>query len=158
MEINSSTLRERARSLRRNQTDVEGKLWSRLRSRQLRSFKFRRQHPIGPFITDFCCFGRRLVVELDGGQHASQTANDQKRTAFLVARGYRVLRFWDNEVMENIDGVLQQIVEALGEPRVNLEPSPVPSPRGRGSKRVPKNPTIQNRKSKILNRVESGGR
>jgi very-short-patch-repair endonuclease len=135
MKQSTPILRDRARQLRRNQTDVEGKLWSRLRSRQLRSFKFRRQHPIGPFITDFCCFKRRLVVELDGGQHANRTADDQKRTAFLVARGYRVLRFWDNEVMENIDGVLQRIVEVLGEPSVNSEPSPVPSPTGRGSKR-----------------------
>jgi very-short-patch-repair endonuclease len=141
--------RDRARQLRRNQTDVERKLWARLRSRQLRSFKFRRQHPIGPFITDFCCFKRRLVVELDGGQHANRTADDQKRTAFLVARGYRVLRFWDNEVMENIDGVLQRIVEVLAEPSLTRNPHPFPLPQGEGQREVPTNPAIQN--SKIEN-------
>jgi very-short-patch-repair endonuclease len=130
MKQSTPILRYRARQLRRNQTDAERTLWTRLRSRQLCGFKFRRQYPIGPFITDFCCFEQRLVVELDGGQHAAQRIADGRRSDVLGRYGYRVLRFWDNEVMENIDGVLQRILEVL-----NLEPSPVPSPRGRGSKR-----------------------
>jgi very-short-patch-repair endonuclease len=114
--------------------DAEAKLWARLRSRQLCGFKFRRQYPIGGFITDFCCFEQRLVVELDGGQHAERTQADQSRSDVLTRHGYRVLRFWDNEVMKNIDEVLQRIVEALSNPNINLKPSPVPSPIGRGSK------------------------
>ena len=106
-------LRDRARQLRRDQTDVEGKLWSRLRARQLSGAKFRRQYPIGAFIADFCCYERRLVIELDGGHHAEHVDADQSRTDFFVSQGYRVLRFWNNEVIENIDGVLEQIVHTL---------------------------------------------
>ena len=129
---NVTTLRERARQLRREQTNAEKKLWACLRSRQLGDFKFRRQFVIGPFIADFCCFEQRLLVELDGGQHGDQIAADRRRSDFLLARGYHVLRFWDNEVMKNIRGVLQQIADALGKPRQELEPSPLPSPSGRG--------------------------
>jgi lysyl-tRNA synthetase class 2 len=103
---------------------------ARLRSRQVGGFKFRRQFVIGPFITDLCCFEQRLIVELDGGQHADQFDADRKRSNFLVSRGYRVLRFWDNEVMEHIDAVLERIAEVLADPR--MEPSPLPSPKGRG--------------------------
>jgi very-short-patch-repair endonuclease len=124
------TLKERARRLRREQTEAEKKLWARLRSRQLGGFKFRRQFVIGPFITDLCCFEQRLVVELDGGQHADQSGADRRRSDFLLSRGYRVLRFWDNELMENIDAALERIAEALADPRT--EPSPLPSPKGRG--------------------------
>lgn len=128
--LNFSTLPERARRLRRDQTEAEQRLWRKLRARQLCGAKFRRQHPIGPFIADFCCFESRVVVELDGGQHASQITADQRRTAFLVSRGYRVLRFWDNQVMEDIDAVLERIAEVLGDSEV--KPSPFPSPSGRG--------------------------
>ena len=79
----------RARKPRESQTDVEGKLWSRLRDRQVHGVKFRRQHPIGPFIVDFCCFEKGLVVELDGGHHAERNAADKRRTGFLERRGYR---------------------------------------------------------------------
>jgi very-short-patch-repair endonuclease len=113
MAPDAATLRNRARRLRRNQTDAERRLWARLRSNQLFGFKFRRQYPIAVFIVDFCCFERRLVVELDGGQHATRTEADQKRTNVLLSRGYHVLRFWDSEVLENIDGVLEQISQAL---------------------------------------------
>lgn len=106
----------RARKLRENQTDVEGKLWSRLRDRQLSGVKFRRQHPIGPFIVDFCCLERGLIVELDGGQHAKRNAADQQRTRFLEGVGYQVLRFWDNDVLSNLDGVLEKISQALEDP------------------------------------------
>jgi very-short-patch-repair endonuclease len=134
MKQSTPVIRDRARQLRRNQTDAERKLWARLRSRELCGFRFRRQYPIGPFITDFCCFEQRLVVELDGGQHAEQTEADQRRADLLTRHGYRVFRFWDNEVMQNIDGVLQRIAEALSNSTGNLEPSPVPSPTGRGSR------------------------
>ena len=116
-----------ARDLRQSQTDAERKLWWRLRDRRLTQFKFRRQHPIGPFITDFCCTEAKLVVEIDGGQHTLQRRTDALRTDFLEAQGYRVLRFWDNEILTNIDGVLQRIALAL---RVDHRPSPCPLPRG----------------------------
>jgi very-short-patch-repair endonuclease len=119
----------RARRLRENQTDVENKLWSRLRGRQLSGVKFRRQHPIGPFIVDFCCVERGLVVELDGGQHAERSDVDERRTRVLERFGYRVLRFWDSEVLSNLNGMLERISEALEGPH----PRPLPL-RGRGDR------------------------
>ena len=130
------TLKERARRLRREQTETEKKLWVRLRSRQLKGFKFRRQFVIGPFITDFCCFEQRLVVELDGGQHADQSDADRRRSDFLLSRGYRVLRFWDNQVMENIDSVLEQILLALDKAASDAVPSPFPLPKGEGKNKT----------------------
>src|SRR5215470_16920470 len=118
----SSTARDRARQLRRDQTDAEQFLWSRLRSRQVCRAKFRRQHPVGPFITDFCCPEGKVIVELDGGQHADQTSTDQKRSRLLEAHGYRVLRFWDNDVLMNLEGVLERIAEVLTYPH----PRPLP--------------------------------
>jgi very-short-patch-repair endonuclease len=115
--------KSRARKLRKNLTDVENKLWSRLRGRQLSGVKFRRQQPIGPFIVDFCCVERRLVVELDGGQHAERNTADERRTRLVERFGYRVLRFWDNELLSNLDGVLERINEALESPH----PFPLPS-------------------------------
>ena len=103
----------RARLLCIGLTDAERKLWVRLRARQPCGVKFRRQHPVGPFITDFCALDARLVVELDGGQHAVQTDRDQKRTVFLRQSGYRILRFWDNEVLSDTEAVLERIGEAL---------------------------------------------
>ncbi len=105
--------RNRARELRRNETDAEHRLWMRLRASQLEGAKFRRQHPIGPFIGDFCCVERKLVVELDGGQHADDMARDEKRTAWLAGQGFSVLRFWDHEVLQNMDAVLERIVAVL---------------------------------------------
>ena len=136
MEPSVFTLKERARRLRREQTDAEKKLWVRLRSRQLGDFKFRRQFVIGPFITDFCCFEQRLVVELDGGQHADQSDADRRRSDFLLSRGYRVLRFWDNQVMENIDSVLEQILLALDKAAFEGVPSPFPLPKGEGKNKT----------------------
>ena len=118
--------RTHARKLRRDITDAEKKLWARLRDRQLCGAKFRRQHPMGPFITDFCCVERGLVVELDGGQDAEQSAADQARTDFLESRGYRVLRFWNNDVLTNLEGVVEGISEALESPH------PCPLPKGEG--------------------------
>jgi very-short-patch-repair endonuclease len=112
-----SLQKSRARKLRRNLTDVENKLWSQLRARQFSGVKFRRQHPIGPFIVDFCCVERGLVVELDGGHHAEPSAADERRTRLIKRSGYRVLRFWDNEVLSNFYGVLERISEALDDPR-----------------------------------------
>jgi very-short-patch-repair endonuclease len=100
-----------ARALRRNATDAELKLWCALR--ELRATKFRRQHPIGPFIADFACPSKKLVIELDGGQHADQLESDQARTAALAERGYRVIRFWNHDVLGNIDGVVATILKEL---------------------------------------------
>ena len=104
-----------ARRLRRDQTTAEQKLWSRLRDRQLERYKFRRRVPLGRFIVDFSCYDARLVIELDGGQHAEQSEADAARTQWLEGRGFRVLRFWNNEVEENLDGVLMRILEVLKE-------------------------------------------
>jgi adenine-specific DNA-methyltransferase len=99
--------------LRREGTEAERALWDRLRNRGLCGAKFRRQVPLGPFVVDFVCFDAGLVVEVDGGQHAADRTRDLERTAWLEAEGYRVVRFWNNEVHENIDGVLQTIAASL---------------------------------------------
>ena len=104
-----------AKSLRKKQTDVENRLWRHLRNRELNGFKFRRQMPIGPYIVDFACRSAKLVVELDGSQHAEQTAKDRDRTDFLESRGYCVLRFWNNEMIENFEGVLETLTLALSQ-------------------------------------------
>ena len=115
-----------ARTLRRNRTDAEGLLWHYLRNEQLDGYRFRRQHPIGRYIVDFACPSRKVLIELDGGQHAEQTSRDEKRDAFLRARGYRVLRFWNTEVFENCFGVLQRVWETVaGDP-----PPQPPAPDG----------------------------
>lgn len=110
---------DHARRLRRDMTDAERQLWQRLRRNAL-GVHVRRQAPIGPYIADFVCFDRRLVVELDGGQHAQpgQVAYDAERTAFLERAGFRVLRFWNNDVLTNPDGVLETIRRALEQPRM----------------------------------------
>ncbi|MBI4715003.1 MAG: endonuclease domain-containing protein [Nitrospirae bacterium] len=103
----------RARELRKNLTEVERKLWRHLRLRQLEGYKFRRQQPIGRFIVDFVCFEKKLIVELDGGQHSEQIVYDSQRTAWLESQGYRVLRFWNHQVFEEIKLVEEAIYEAL---------------------------------------------
>ena len=123
-----SSLRTFAKHLRKNQTDTERKLWGHLRSRQLNGLKFRRQHPVGPYIVDFCCMEKKIVVELDGGQHLTQELADKRRTENINNLGYRVLRFWDHEVFMNTEAVLEQILEAVDDPHPNLLPS------GRGCK------------------------
>jgi very-short-patch-repair endonuclease len=122
-------IRVKARQLRRDQTDAEQTLWARLRDRQLCGAKFRRQHPVGPFVADFCCPQRKLVVELDGGQHAEEVAADHKRSRFLEEQGYRVLRFWNHDVLQNTEAVLERIAEVLSDPH----PCPLPG-RARGKK------------------------
>ena len=133
-----STLKTRfaaksARTLRQHSTDAERKLWSKLRDRQLLGFKFVRQLPVGPYIADFACREADLIVELDGGQHAEST-KDAQRTAMLAGHGYEVIRFWNNDVLTNLEGTLQVIAE-----RLNKAPSPGLrfaksdlSPKGRG--------------------------
>jgi very-short-patch-repair endonuclease len=103
-----------ARRLRQSATDAEMRLWSRLRGKQLEGFRFRRQHPMGRYIVDFFCPEAKLVVEADGGQHADNEA-DSIRADWLLAQGYRVLRFWNNDVLANTEGVLLTILEALRE-------------------------------------------
>jgi very-short-patch-repair endonuclease len=101
-------------ALRQNATDAERRLWAVLRHRQLQGYKFRRQHAIGRFIADFACTKHRLVIEADGGQHNGSIADD-RRTAWLEREGWRVLRFWNNDILSNTEGVLSAIVEALRE-------------------------------------------
>jgi very-short-patch-repair endonuclease len=115
-----------ARRLRRDATDVERRLWRALRESEL-PWRFRRQHPIGRRIADFACPARKLVIELDGGQHDARAAADDARTAELESYGYRVVRFWNTEVIENLEGVLETIPQELEVP----PPHPSsPPPRG----------------------------
>ena len=111
-----------AKQLRVHSTEAERLLWQRLRNRQVGGFKFRRQVTIGPFIADFACIDARLIVEIDGGQHSEE--GDAARTQFLQSKGYRVVRFWNNEALENTDGVLQSILMELE----RHAPSPNPLP------------------------------
>jgi very-short-patch-repair endonuclease len=103
----------RARLLRSNMTDVERRLWGAMRGKQLEGCRFRRQHAIGAYIVDFACVERMLVIELDGGQHQDQKTYDDTRSKYLNQQGWQVVRFWNNEVLENLGGVLEVIVEKL---------------------------------------------
>jgi very-short-patch-repair endonuclease len=104
-----------ARKLRQSRTDAERALWAKLRNKQLEGVKFRRQQPLGRYVVDFLSFERRIIVEIDGGQHNEEEVSkrDEERTAWLQERGYRVLRFWNNEVLANMEGVVEKIREAL---------------------------------------------
>ena len=106
---------ERARQLRKNPTEAEKKLWSLLRLKQLDGYRFRRQAPIGPYIVDFFCPPALLIIEVDGGQHATEAAADEARTHWLQSRGYRVLRFWNNDILQNPEGVLSRLHQVLNE-------------------------------------------
>ncbi len=108
--------RTRRRALRGRQTDAERLLWRLLRTRQFLGLKFRRQHPVGPYIVDFYCAERRLAVELDGGQHftVEGLAYDRRRTEYLASRGVRVVRFTNGDLFENTDGVLEMLLLILG--------------------------------------------
>jgi len=107
--VSTSKMMHRAGELRQNQTEAEAKLWSRLRAHRMAGVQFRRQHAIGNYIVDFCSPRRKLVIELDGSQHLDQAEYDSERTKYLEAKGYRVLRFWNNEVINEIDAVLNVI-------------------------------------------------
>jgi very-short-patch-repair endonuclease len=100
---------KRARTLQHNSTDAEIKLWSHIRAKQLEGFKFRRQQPLGNYIVDFICLEKRLIVELDGGQHATNRDKDIERDNWLTNEGFHVLRFWNNDVLINHEGVLSEI-------------------------------------------------
>lgn len=102
-----------AKTLRINSTDAERKLWSRLRDRRFVGLKFVRQQPVGPFIADFACREADLIIELDGGQHTDDTAYDERRTRLLAEHGYRVIRFWNTDVLTNIDGTLELILDTI---------------------------------------------
>ena len=106
----------RARQLRKSWTDAELRLWQSLRNRNVEQHKFRRQHPIGPYVVDLICLEQRLIIEVDGGQHADRIEQDMKRTAYLEAQGFRVLRFWDNDVLLQTDAVMQVIFDSLTGP------------------------------------------
>jgi adenine-specific DNA-methyltransferase len=113
-----------AKTLRKNLTDAERWLWQHLRNRGLSGHKFRRQHPIGPFIVDFVCIEKRGFIELDGSQHAGSLESDFKRSEYLRMKGYSVLRFWDNEVLREGESVLNVILSFLE----GNSPSPLPYP------------------------------
>jgi len=111
-------------------TDAETRLWHALRGKQMEGQKFRRQQTLGAYIVDFVSLDAKLIVELDGGQHAEATDYDAKRDAWLTSEGFHVLRFWNNDVMENLEGVLMNIAAALS-------PPPQPSPlEGEGEKQI----------------------
>jgi very-short-patch-repair endonuclease len=110
-----------ARELRKNMTDAQRRLWHHLRHRQIGNSRFRRQAAIGPYIVDFVCFEKRLIIELDGGQHAVHVEEDNRRTDWLNSQGFRVIRFLNNHVFEECEAVLEAICMALN-------PPPQPSP------------------------------
>jgi very-short-patch-repair endonuclease len=116
------TISPHAAPLRRDGTDAERALWAELRARRLGGHKFRRQWILGPYIADFCCVENWLIVEADGGQHAPEM--DRARTHDLTSRGFRILRFWNNDVLTNMDGVLETILDALSGTRKEEDPHP----------------------------------
>jgi len=140
-----------ARLLRRIATPAERKLWWHLREAQFAGSHFRRQATIGPYFADFCCHINRLVIEVDGASHAEgrQLLTDARRTEFLQAHGYRVLRFWNNDVLTNIEGVMTVIASALADGEAQVPPTPDPSPPraarvgGRGVDGTPRRSTTE---------------
>ncbi len=117
-----------AQNLRKSATDAELRLWLHLKDRNLGGFKFRRQHPIPPYIVDFICLDRKLIVELDGGQHAEQITRDAERTACLESKGFRVIRFWNDVALKQTDVVLEEILRQATAPH----PNPLPASGARG--------------------------
>jgi very-short-patch-repair endonuclease len=113
MEEPSNTKIANARTLRKNSTDAERLLWKHLRSRQMGAHKFRRQHPIGVYIVDFICLEKKLIIELDGGQHTKQVEYDEKRSVWLKERGYSVLRYWNHDVLKSPKVVMANILEEI---------------------------------------------
>lgn len=101
--------KNRARKLRKNPTEAERKLWTHLRLRQICGYKFRRQHPLGPYIVDFACLEKKLVIEVDGGQHDEQRLYDAKCDKWLEENGFKVLRFWNNQVLRDI-GIVRDVI------------------------------------------------
>ncbi|HMN54796.1 MAG TPA: DUF559 domain-containing protein [Sphingopyxis sp.] len=118
----------RSRELRLNATEAERRLWQQISARKIAGVRFNRQFPIGPFICDFVSRTAKLVIEVDGGQHAVDVTKDEARTAYLEAQGYRVIRFWNNDVLDRIEGVVSEIERALAD-----MPSPNPSRKREGN-------------------------
>ena len=114
MLISKNFTLNKAKYLRKNMTEAEKKLWFKLHQKQLGGYKFRRQQSIGNYIVDFVCFEKRLIIEIDGGQHNSENKYENDRTEFLESEGFKVLRFWNNDVLKNIEGVLDVICKELG--------------------------------------------
>ena len=102
-----------AKQLHRNMTPAEVKLWARLRAHRLENVHFRNQHAIGNYVVDFCAPRKKLIIELDGSQHMEQDVYNKERTAYLESKGYKVIRFWNNEVLNDIDGVIRAIIQAM---------------------------------------------
>ena len=118
-----------AKAMRHQPTNAEAVIWTALRGARLQGFKFKRQQPIGVYIIDFVCFEYSLIIEIDGGQHGDKTSKGHERSNWLQSQGFRILRFWNNEVIERKDDVLESIIRALRE-----YPSPQPlSHKGRGA-------------------------
>ena len=108
-----ATLLKRAKHMRHASTEAEAALWRHLRADRLQCHKFKRQQPIGPYIVDFVCFARNLIVEIDGGQHVDRQAYDEARTAWLRRDGFHVLRFWNDDVLRSIELVLDEVLRGL---------------------------------------------
>lgn len=129
MGVNSTmtkSLNNLAINLRKDPTDAEKLLWRHLKSKQFEGLKFRRQQPIGKYIVDFICFEKGIIIEADGGQHAAESAKDQMRDVWLKDEGFKVLRFWNNDILGNIEGVMESV-------RLECFPPPLsPLPRGEG--------------------------
>jgi very-short-patch-repair endonuclease len=118
------------KALRLNQTEAEEILWYRLRNRNLNGFKFRRQYVLYGYIVDFVCLREKLIIELDGGQHAERKIYDKKRSKLLEANGFRIIRFWNNELLSNIECVLETIYDALTIKYPSPDASRRPLPQG----------------------------
>jgi len=160
-------LKDFARKLRQGQTDAESLMWLLLRDRRLGGAKFRRQHPIDPYVLDFYCHEAKLAIELDGGQHGDTRARDERRTTYLKGKGIDVLRFWDNEVLKETEAVLEKIWEALMSRDVissesggnNKQPSPpAPLPKGeRGTITIDDFTKVDLRIARIVNAEQVEG-
>ncbi len=120
--MRNQTLQQFSKSLRKGQTEAEYKLWYFLKGKTFGGLKFRRQYVIKPYIVDFCCLEKKLIIELDGGQHNEEKSQiyDEKRTEYLNKLGYKVLRFWDNDIFQNTDSVLEAISNSIGNPLPTL--------------------------------------
>ncbi len=116
MKSDNSPMTKLAKVLRKSQTDAETVIWQKLRSSQLNGCKFKRQQPLGRYIVDFVCFDKKLIVEIDGGHHATQRDKDLQREQWLQNEGFEVVRFWNNDIFENIEGVLETIMKKLSTP------------------------------------------
>jgi adenine-specific DNA-methyltransferase len=128
----TTTDRDAARQLRHEQTGAENVLWNALRNRQVLNLKFRRQHPLGNYIADFCCLEKGLIIELDGSQHLDRVLQDEERTRWLNSQGFHVLRFCNHEVTPNPEGAIEKIKNHIFQMTLTRPDDGRPLPRGRG--------------------------